>query len=138
MFILLALFALQLQSSAQTVYIATSSGAVAYHKNKSCGYLKNSNGVKAVSTSEAKNMGRQPCSACYDGAKKAVPAAATAKKAAEKSRKTAAKTADKNTKTVKKAAEKTSKTAAKTADKNTKTVKKAVKKTTKKAAEKAE
>ena len=50
---------------AQTVYIAPSSGAIAYHKSKSCSYLKNSANVKAVSTSEAKDMGRHACVRCY-------------------------------------------------------------------------
>ena len=50
---------------AQNVYIATSNSAIAYHKSKTCSYLKNSANVKAVSTTEAKNMGRHACVRCY-------------------------------------------------------------------------
>lgn len=66
--IIMLLFALltTTMASAQSVYIATSKGAVAYHKSKDCGYLRNANEVKAVPMSNAKDMGRHACSACYD------------------------------------------------------------------------
>ena len=59
MFILTALICMAMTAQAQTVYVSTGSDAVAYHKNKSCSYLKNSKDVKSVSTAEAKKMGRQ-------------------------------------------------------------------------------
>lgn len=64
--------------NAQSVYVATSKGAVAYHKDKSCGYLRNANEVKSISVSSAKDMGRHACSACYG------ESAAATKKVAEK------------------------------------------------------
>ena len=62
MFILTALICMAMTAQAQTVYVSTGSDAVAYHKNKSCSYLKNS---KSVSTAEAKKMGRHECQRCY-------------------------------------------------------------------------
>ena len=54
MFILTALICMAMTAQAQTVYVSTGSDAVAYHKNKSCSYLKNSKDVKSISTAEAK------------------------------------------------------------------------------------
>ncbi len=65
MFILTALICMAMTAQAQTVYVSTGSDAVAYHKNKSCSYLKNSKDVKSVSTAEAKKMGRHECQRCY-------------------------------------------------------------------------
>lgn len=75
MFILTALICMAMTAQAQTVYVSTGSDAVAYHKSKSCSYLKNSKDIKSVSTAEAKKMGRHECQRCYGTA-----AAATAKK----------------------------------------------------------
>ena len=68
MFILTALICMAMMAQAQTVYVSTGSDAVAYHKNKSCSYLKNSKDVKSVSTAEAKKMGRHECQRCYGAA----------------------------------------------------------------------
>ena len=65
MFILTALICMAMTAQAQTVYVSTGSDAVAYHKNKSCSYLKNSKAVKSISTAEAKKMGRHECQRCY-------------------------------------------------------------------------
>lgn len=65
MFILTALICMAMTAQAQTVYVSTGSDAVAYHKNKSCSYLKNSKDVKSISTAEAKKMGRHECQRCY-------------------------------------------------------------------------
>ena len=65
MFILTALICMAMTAQAQTVYVSTGSDAVAYHKNKSCSYRKNSKDVKSVSTAEAKKMGRHECQRCY-------------------------------------------------------------------------
>ena len=65
MFILTALICMAMMAQAQTVYVSTGSDAVAYHKNKSCSYLKNSKDVKSISTAEAKKMGRHECQRCY-------------------------------------------------------------------------
>ena len=45
MFILTALICMAMTAQAQTVYVSTGSDAVAYHKNKSCSYLKNSSAL---------------------------------------------------------------------------------------------
>ena len=62
---IVALVTISMTASAQSVYVSTGDGAVAYHKSKSCSYLANSKDVKAVSTAEAKKMGRHECSRCY-------------------------------------------------------------------------
>jgi hypothetical protein len=62
---LVALVAISVSANAQTVYVSTGDGAVAYHKSKSCSYLSNSKDVKGVSTAEAKKMGRHECTRCY-------------------------------------------------------------------------
>lgn len=75
---LVALICMAVTASAQTVYIATGDGAVAYHKSKSCSYLTNSKNVKSVTTAEAKKLGRHECTRCYGTAaptKKTTPAA---------------------------------------------------------------
>jgi DNA-binding protein HU-beta len=80
MFILTALICMAMTAQAQTVYVSTGSDAVAYHKSKSCSYLKNSKDIKGVSTAEAKKMGRHECQRCYGTAtatKKAAPKKAT-------------------------------------------------------------
>ncbi len=114
---IVALVCIAATASAQTVYVSTGDGAVAYHKSKSCSYLTNSKDVKSVSTAEAKKMGRHECTRCYG-------ASATA--AAKKSTTTAAKKATtqardekgrfiKKADTEKKAAEKKATTTAKKA-----------------------
>jgi len=85
MFILTALICMAMMAQAQTVYVSTGSDAVAYHKNKSCSYLKNSKDIKSVSTAEAKKMGRHECQRCYG------TAAATTKKTTTKKETTTAK-----------------------------------------------
>lgn len=86
----IALVAMATVASAQTVYVSTGDGAVAYHKSKSCSYLTNSKQIKSVTTAEAKKMGRHECQRCYGTAvatKKVMPkkvekkATTTAKKA---------------------------------------------------------
>ena len=79
MFILTALICMAMTAQAQTVYVSTGSDAVAYHKNKSCSYLKNSKDVKSISTAEAKKMGRHECQRCY-GTATATKKTTTAKK----------------------------------------------------------
>lgn len=116
--------------SAQNVYIATSSGAVAYHKNKSCGYLKHARQVKTVSLSMAEDIGRHACPSCYGEKKYRATEKTAAKKRAAYNKKVA-KTTAKKTATTKKIVKKTvEKPAAK------KTVRKTtVRKTTRKTAE---
>ena len=72
----IALVAMATVASAQTVYVSTGDGAVAYHKSKSCSYLTNSKQIKSVTTAEAKKMGRHECQRCYGTAvstKKVMP-----------------------------------------------------------------
>lgn len=91
---LTALICMAVMAQAQTVYVSTGSDAVAYHKSKSCSYLKNSKDVKSVSTAEAKKMGRHECQRCYGTAtatKKVTPAKKTTTTAAKKATTTAAK-----------------------------------------------
>ena len=142
---LVALVCMVATVSAQTVYISTGDGAVAYHKSKSCSYLTNSKDVKSVSTSEAKKLGRHECSRCYGTAasaaskkevKKATTQArdekgrfvkktTTEKKAVEKkAKKTTTQARDEKGRFVKK----TETIAKKTAEKKTTTEKKAVEK----------
>ena len=146
---LVALVCMVATASAQTVYISTGDGAVAYHKSKSCSYLTNSKDVKSMSTSEAKKLGRHECTRCYGTA-----AAATAKKKAEttakktttqardekgrfvKKAETTTKASEKKAKVEKKAAEKKAKTEKKAVEKKAKTEKKAVEKSIKDAKKK--
>ena len=74
---LVALVCMAATASAQTVYVSTGDGAVAYHKSKSCSYLNNSKNVKSMTVSEAKKLGRHECTRCYG-------TAAAAKKTVEK------------------------------------------------------
>ena len=74
---LVALIAMTVTANAQTVYVSTGDGAVAYHKSKSCSYLSNSKDVKSVSTAEAKKMGRHECTRCYGTAAAAKKTTAT-------------------------------------------------------------
>ena len=76
---LVALVTMSITANAQSVYISTGDGAVAYHKSKSCSYLTNSKDIKSVSTSEAKKMGRHECTRCY-GSAAATKKTTTAKK----------------------------------------------------------
>ena len=77
---LVALVCMAATASAQSVYVSTGDGAVAYHKNKSCSYLTNSKSVKSVTMAEAKKMGRHECTRCYGTAAPAKKAAPAAKK----------------------------------------------------------
>ena len=83
---LVALIAIATKASAQTVYVSTGDGAVAYHKSKSCSYLTNSKQVKSVTTAEAKKMGRHECQRCYGTATATKKATTTAKKASTQAR----------------------------------------------------
>ena len=122
-----ALVTISMTASAQSVYVSTGDGAVAYHKSKSCSYLANSKDVKAVSTAEAKKMGRHECSRCYG------TNAAAAKKTTTKAvKKTEGPARDEKGRFIKKA-DTEKKTTTKKADTKKTTTKKA---DTKKAAEK--
>ena len=63
MLLLIALISMA-SAKAQNVYIATSSGAVAYHNNRQCGYLRYCKEVKTVSVAEAQKIGRHECPSC--------------------------------------------------------------------------
>ena len=151
MMTLVALVCMVATASAQTVYISTGDGAVAYHKSKSCSYLTNSKEVKSVSTAEAKKLGRHECARCYGSAasaaskkevKKATTQArdekgrfvkkaeTTTKKAETTAKKTTTQARDEKGRFVKKAETTTKKaeTKAKTTEKKAKTEKKAVEK----------
>ena len=151
---LVALVCLVATASAQTVYLSTGDGAVAYHKSKSCSYLSNSKNITSTTVADAKKMGRHECARCYGAAaaaasKKAVEkkATTTAKKATTQARDekgrfvkkadTEKKAAEKAVKKEKKAAEKKAKTEKKAAEKKAKTEKKAVEKSIKDAKKKA-
>ena len=133
MFILTALICMAMTAQAQTVYVSTGSDAVAYHKNKSCSYLKNSKDVKSISTAEAKKMGRHECQRCYGTATATKKTTTATKKTTTATKKTT--TAKKSTpardekgrfikttdqKTTKKAAEKKATTTKKTTEKKVK------------------
>ena len=143
LFVLTALICMAVTTQAQTVYVSTGSGAVAYHKSKSCSYLQNSADVKSVSTAEAKKMGRHECQRCYGEsatAKKVTTTKKTVEKKAAEKKATAKKTTtarDEKGRFIKKADTEKA-TGKKTAEKKAtekKTTKKATeKKTTKKAA----
>ena len=101
-----------LEISAQSnVYIATGSNAVAYHKNKDCGYLRNAKEVKSTTLTNAKNIGRHACKACYKdkAATQASPKKSVTKKSAT-DKKTADKKVGETKKSTKKVAKKTTKT----------------------------
>ena len=113
-----------LEVSAQSnVYIATGSNAVAYHKNKDCGYLRNAKEVKSTTLTNAKNIGRHACKACYKdkAATQASPKKSVTKKSATKKSATDKKTADKKVGETKKS----TKTVAKKTTKTTTNAKKA-------------
>lgn len=122
-----ALVTISMTASAQSVYVSTGDGAVAYHKSKSCSYLANSKDVKAVSTAEAKKMGRHECSRCYG-----TNAAATKKTTTKAVKKTEGPARDEKGRFIKKA-DTEKKATTKKADTKKATTKKA---DTKKAAEK--
>jgi hypothetical protein len=96
LFTLITLMVMAVTASAQTVYIATGSGAVAYHKSKDCSYLANSANVKSVSTTEAKNLGRHACSRCYGSEASAASKKTVTKKPATTEKKTTTTTAKKS------------------------------------------
>lgn len=101
-----------LEVSAQSnVYIATGSNAVAYHKNKDCGYLRNAKEVKSTTLTNAKNIGRHACKACYKdkAATQASPKKSVTKKSAT-DKKTADKKVGETKKSTKTVAKKTTKT----------------------------
>jgi hypothetical protein len=129
---IVALVAISMTASAQTVYVSTGDGAVAYHKNKSCSYLANSKDVKSVSTAEAKKMGRHECTRCYG-------TAAAAKKTTTKAvKKTEGPARDEKGRFIKKADTEKKTTAKKaTTTKKADTKKAAEKKTTTTAAKKS-
>lgn len=53
-------------SANSVVYICTGPKAETYHKRKDCrGFNRCSGGIRAVSLSKAKEMGRRPCKICY-------------------------------------------------------------------------
>ncbi len=87
--------------TAKNVYITSAKGATAYHKNKSCSYLKKATDVKSISAEEASEMKRVPCKACYpNGAAKTTKKTTSAKKSVEKNsekKATTTSTAKKNT-----------------------------------------
>ena len=140
MFILTALICIAMTAQAQTVYVSTGSDAVAYHKSKSCSYLKNSKDVKSVSTAEARKMGRHECQRCYGTAtatKKVAPKKVAPKKEATAAKKTTP-ARDEKGRFVKKTEQKTT-TAKKTTparDEKGRFIKTTDQKSTKKAAEK--
>ena len=120
----IALVAMATVASAQTVYVSTGDGAVAYHKSKSCSYLTNSKQIKSVTTAEAKKMGRHECQRCYGTAvatKKVMP------KKVEKKSTTTTKT---TTKKVEKKATTTAKKTTPARDEKGRFVKKTDQKTT--------
>ncbi|MCH5307555.1 MAG: hypothetical protein J1E37_05690 [Prevotella sp.] len=119
MMMFVALVCIVATANAQTVYVSTGDGAVAYHKTKSCSYLSNSKNVSSITTAEAKKMGRHECSRCY-----ATTSANTTKKVAAKKATTPKQVTEKKVTTTKKAAEKKTTTTKKTAEKNTDSAKK--------------
>ncbi len=68
------------EATAQNVFIATSNSAVAYHKDKSCFYIKGNKNVKGVKQAEAENIGRHACPNCYGEKKYKETEKAAAKK----------------------------------------------------------
>lgn len=101
---LTALICMAVMAQAQAVYVSTGSDAVAYHKSKSCSYLKNSKDVKSVSTAEAKKMGRHECQRCYGNVAPAKKTTTGNKKSITTAKKTAEtkKAADKKSTATKK------------------------------------
>ena len=73
--ILVAVIAMAVSADAQNVYVSQADGGQAYHKSKSCSYLKKSKKVSELSVAEAKKNGRHECKRCYAAPqKKAAPA----------------------------------------------------------------
>ena len=107
--LLIALVAMATTAKAQKVYIATGKGAVAYHSNRDCGYLRHCNEVKTVTVADAKGIGRHECPSCYKTSAAKKPAAkkeTTEKKPAAKKETTEKKPAAKKETTEKKPAAK--------------------------------
>jgi len=98
---LIAFVTVSVAASAQNVYITKNSGAVAYHSNKNCIYLKKCKDVQPIAIAEAKNIGRHECPTCYKKttkkavAKKNVEKKYVAKKAAAEKKVTAKKSTTK-------------------------------------------
>lgn len=114
------------EATAQNVFIATSNSAVAYHKDKSCFYIKGNKNVKGVKQAEAENIGRHACPNCYGEKKYKETEKAAAKKRQAIAKKTPAK---KEVKEVAKEEKKAEKTVEKKAKKVEKEAKKAEKTT---------
>ncbi len=136
---LVALIAIATVASAQTVYISTGDGAVAYHKSKSCSYLTNSKQVKSVTTAEAKKLGRHECQRCYGTAAVTKKATTTAKKAETTAKKATTQARDEKGRFVKKAETKAKKASTQARDEKGRFIKKvdSQKKTTEKKVKKA-
>lgn len=64
-YLIIAMMTMAATAKAQTVYIAPSKSAIAYHKNKDCSYLRNSVNVQSLKEADAKDMGRHACIRCY-------------------------------------------------------------------------
>ena len=116
----IALIAIATVASAQTVYISTGDGAVAYHKSKSCSYLTNSKQVKSVTTAEAKKLGRHECQRCYGTAAATKKATTTAKKAETTAKKATTQARDEKGRFIKTTDQKSKKTTEKKTEKKTK------------------
>lgn len=114
------------EATAQNVFIATSNSAVAYHKDKSCFYIKGNKNVKGVKQAEAENIGRHACPNCYGEKKYKETEKAAAKKRQAIAKKTPAK---KEVKEVAKEEKKAEKKVEKKAKKVEKEAKKAEKTT---------
>lgn len=113
------------EATAQNVFIATSNSAVAYHKDKSCFYIKGNKNVKGVKQAEAENIGRHACPNCYGEKKYKETEKAAAKKRQAIAKKTPAK---KEVKEVAKEEKKAEKKAEKKVEKKAKKVEKEAKK----------
>ena len=133
MMTLVALVCMVATASAQTVYISTGDGAVAYHKSKSCSYLTNSKSVKSMTASEAKKLGRHECSRCY-GTAAAAASKKEVKKASTQARDEKGRFVKKTETTAKKTEEKAKKATTQARDEKGRFVKKTT--TEKKAVEK--
>lgn len=105
------LFAVMVASlaHAQSVYIATSNSAVAYHKSRDCGYLNNAKTVQADAEKEVKDAKADTKKAVTKAKKTVKKSASDAEKEATATKKTVKKTTKK---AAKKATEKTVKEAA--------------------------
>ncbi len=108
---------------AQNVYLTPASGAVAYHKTKTCSYLQDSKVVNSVTEAEARKMGRHACPRCYG--KKVMAETSKTVAAGKATRKTVTETKN----TGRKAVEKKEAAEKKVGGKPAETAKKAGKKT---------